>query len=163
MSDDFDWEEIAHLSNQFHPYHRAARAFGKGEEGMDLIFRGHVEATTPWQKAGRQKKTGMYLPGETDSIAQELRRTPPMLRDTDPRPLLASQPSIVAHHVRYYLGDEYDVTGETSADQGNLGNRFPVILNRPSRNQKIIIAGHHRAAAALVQGRPLRALHVEGS
>lgn len=162
MDDEHDWEYIAHLSNQFHPYHKAARLFGTGQAGVDKLFSGGLETTTPWQKAGRQKKTGLLLPDEEDAVATELRRSPPMLRDVDPRALHSTQPSIVQHHLSHYMGSRYDLTGETSADSDNIGNRFPVILNRPSRSQRVILSGHHRATAALLKGRPLRALYVEG-
>jgi hypothetical protein len=162
MSEEYDWEGIAHLSNQFHPYHRAARLFGTGQTGVDKLFSGGLETTTPWQKAGRQKKTGLLLPGEQEAVSEEIRRTPPVLRDIDPRALHSTQPSIVQHHLNHYMGTRYDVTGETSADTDNPGNRFPIILHRPGRGQNVILSGHHRATAALLKGRPLRALYVEG-
>ncbi len=160
--EEYDWESIAHLSQQFHPFHRPARLYGAGEAGIDRIFGPAPTAPTPWQSAGKSKKYGLLHPDEKDAIASELSRQPPSLVEFDPRPLLASQPSVVQHHLRHYMGRNYDLTGQTAADQGNVGNRFPVILHRPSRNQNIILSGHHRATAALLKGVPLRALRVEG-
>lgn len=160
--EEYDWEAISHLSSQFHPFHRPARLYGTGTEGISKIFGPAPTAITPWQSVGRSKKYGLMAPEEREAVNTELRRQPPSLEEFDPRPLLATQPSIVRHHLDYYMGRNFDLTGQTSADQGNVGNRFPVILHRPSRNQNVILSGHHRATAALLKGVPLRALRVEG-
>lgn len=160
--EEFDWESIAHLSQQFHPYHRAARLYGLGEEGVDKLFGPAPTAPTPWKSVGKSKAYGLLHPTEKEAISSELRRQPPSLVEFDPRPLLASQPSVTRHNLQYYLGREYDLTGQTAADRGNIGNRFPIVLHRPSRNQNVILSGHHRATAALLRGVPLRALRVEG-
>jgi hypothetical protein len=160
--EEYDWEAISHLSQQFHPFHRPARLYGTGEAGIEKIFGAAPTAPTPWQSVGKSKKYGLMHPDEREAVTSELRRQPPSLVEVDPRALLASQPSVVQHHLRYYMGRTFDLTGQTSADQGNVGNRFPVILHRPSRNQNVILSGHHRATAALLKGMPLRALRVEG-
>jgi hypothetical protein len=67
----------------------------------------------------------------------------------------------------------YQLTGrtyeETKGMGTNEGNRFPVIYRREAdpraysnEPQNLILSGHHRAAAALAAGRPLRARIVEG-
>jgi hypothetical protein len=63
--------------------------------------------------------------------------------------------------VEYYSGQEYDRTGETFADNEKAGNRFPVVYSR-NDGTNIILSGHHRATAALLQGRPLRAINPSG-
>src|SRR5690606_1154649 len=43
-----------------------------------------------------------------------------------------------------------------SADQHAEHNRFPLVI-RNHRGHDLVLAGHHRAAAALLEGRPVRA------
>ena len=76
------------------------------------------------------------------------------LVDVDPRQLWASQPWVVRHHAAYYRTGEWERTGRTSADHWVELNQFPVVVER--RGRSIIVAGHHRATAALIDGRPLR-------
>ncbi|MCB0984345.1 MAG: ParB N-terminal domain-containing protein, partial [Ilumatobacter sp.] len=50
----------------------------------------------------------------------------------------------------------WELTGRPSADVAEEHNRFPVVVrNRAGRS--LVLSGHHRAAAALLAGRPLRA------
>ena len=78
----------------------------------------------------------------------------------DPRWLHMSQSSVTSSGVGYYLGDEWKRGGETYADQGKAGNKHPLVYEHSGLGQRIILAGHHRAAAALAEGRPLHALVV---
>lgn len=93
-------------------------------------------------------------------------KNPPELRDVDPRTLQSTQPQVTRAGVRHYASGEYEKSGTTFADQGNAGNRFPVVYARAREGSDvadhIILSGHHRAVAALINGRPLRARVVEG-
>ena len=71
-----------------------------------------------------------------------------------------SQSSVTSSGVKYYLDSDWAKTGQTYADQHQAGNRFPLVYEHGGMGQRIIMAGHHRAAAALAAGRPLQALLV---
>lgn len=137
------------------------RLYGKGQEGFDRLFTGHTTTITPWPHIGKSKQYGLYTPEENENIQTEIRRQPPQIREFDPRELYSSQSGIAQSHVRYYLTDEYQKTGRTSADQHALGNQYPVILQRSS-GRNAILSGHHRATAALLRGVPLRGIAVPG-
>lgn len=81
--------------------------------------------------------------------------SPPALAALDPRELWATQPWLLRHHVEYYTSGIWERTGETSADMDDDTNRFPIVLH-DSQGRPVILTGHHRAAAALIEGRKLR-------
>lgn len=143
---------------------RAEQFYGMGIDR--LMPPGGVGYTmVPWPSASRLKHYEDY----DNSLVQEALRRPPQLREIDPVDLHSTQNSIIRHHVEHYLSGEYEKTGQTSQHDYSVGNRFPVIyrrepspINPSSESQNMILAGHHRAAAALVQGRPLRAIYLEG-
>lgn len=143
---------------------RAEQFYG---QGIDRLFPpGTFEKRgTPWGMAGGSKHHGPY---DRDIVREALRR-PPELTEVDPVDLIATQPHILRPHVNYYLSDEYQRTGRTSEPGDNVGNRFPVVyrrdpspINPDAGHQNLILSGHHRAAAALVKGEPLRAIYLEG-
>lgn len=82
--------------------------------------------------------------------------------DVDPRTLSVSQGSVTRSGVSHYLSDDYKKTGETFADQGNAGNRHPVVYDRNDGSERIALSGHHRAMAALLQGTTVRMRRVQG-
>lgn len=137
-------------------FDRAGSIWGLGD--LDAHFHGGDRASVPWGRAPKVR------PGPTESarrarLLEGLRR-PVQLVDVDARSLLASQPMVVRHHARYYLGDEWALTGVTSADMTMTANRFPVI-EVGDRGDLIIRTGHHRALVALLTGRPLQARLVD--
>lgn len=143
---------------------RAEQFYGKGIESLFPEGSSSIRPT-PWPSAGHLRDRGRY----DEDIVREALRRPPQLREIDPVDLLATQPSIVRHHVEHYLTGDYEKTGQTSELGDKVGNRFPMIYIREpnpfvpgSEPQNLFIAGHHRGAAALVSGRPLRAIVVEG-
>lgn len=137
-------------SNEQHQFGTAHRAYGSKDTA--LLFGEGQTTTTPWPRGGKSKSGPTYDRGAVDKAMQ----SPPQLDDYDPRKLHATQPSLSRQHVEYYMGDEYKNTGRTSADQGNVGNQFPTVYHSPN-GQRLLLSGHHRAAAALLQGQPLRA------
>ncbi len=113
----------------------------------------------PWPSAPRRKR-------EPVVAAEDIGRLiagPPALADLDPRVMFATQIFCVAHHVAYYLGPEWARTGRTSADAGKPSNRYPLVWVDGDGRQ-ILLGGHHRSLAALIQGRPVRCrvLRTEG-
>lgn len=138
--------------DQFRKVHEA---FGTNEPER-FFGSSSAPAPAPWPRAGRRKAQRDYDP---DVLRQAL-EGPQDLTDVDPRNLHSTQPNITRGGVDYYMGDEYEKTGTTFADQGNAGNRFPVVYEREGVN--VLLSGHHRATAALLQGRPLPARRVVG-
>ncbi len=128
-----------------------------GSNDPDRLFgSGDAPAPAPWPRAARRKSQRDYDP---DIVRQAL-EGPQELVDVDPRHLHSTQPSVTRPGVDYYMGDDYNRTGETFADKGNAGNRHPTVYEREGVN--LLLSGHHRASAALLQGRPLPARKVVG-
>ena len=114
----------------------------------------------PWPRAGRRKDVEDY---DRTVVADALRR-PPLLVDVDPRGLRASQPSVTAPGVAFYMGVDNKSAGRLFADADKPGNQNPVVYRRvtgPSVDD-VILSGHHRSTAALLRGEPLRAVVVSG-
>lgn len=115
----------------------------------------------PFPQAFRTRTTPLYDPA---SVRGLLRRSP-ILSEVDPGRLWATQPAITRPGVNYYLGEEYTRTGRTYADFHRPTNRYPLIQCRThpvtGEEQFIILAGHHRSTAALIEGRPVLARVIE--
>jgi len=121
-----------------------------GCDDLDAVFGDTDMALCPWERAGRLKKGDPILESNTDAVLD----SPIWLSLVDPRRLWASQPWVLRTHAAYYRTGEWERTGVTSADRHVEANRFPVIV--PDRLDRLIIrTGHHRALAALIEGRPL--------
>lgn len=148
---------------------RADEFFGAGSAsasaGVDRMFpSGSVAAGVPWAQAGRSKSRPVV--GDRDVIGKELMQPPPaQLREFDPRTLTASQGMLTRDAVAHYMTDDYARTGRPYRDQHEIGNQTPLVYRRPARtggHEDVIMSGHHRAAAALLQGRQFPARFVEG-
>ncbi len=122
---------------------------------VDDYFNGAPKTVTPWTRAGKRKGE-RYL---TEAAALRLLSSSPRLREIDPTTLYATQPWVLAAHVRYYMTGEWELTGRTSADMDQQLNRYPLILDR--KGQLIILTGHHRSLAALIEGRAVLARMVD--
>lgn len=122
---------------------------------VDDYFNGAPKTVAPWTRAGKRKGE-RYL---TEDSALRLLSSSPRLREIDPTTLYATQPWVLAAHVRYYLTGEWELTGRTSADMDQQLNRYPLILDR--KGQLIILTGHHRSLAALIEGRAVLARMVD--
>lgn len=126
---------------------------------LDTIFGDSLTAPAPWPGIGQRKHQRTY-----DADLVWLVITDPdkqRLREFDPADLRANQPSVIRDGVAYYLTDRYRVTGKTYADFNKPSNRLPFLYLRDD-GSNLILAGHHRAAAALLTGQPLVALWIEG-
>jgi len=119
-----------------------------------------VAAPISYPTASRTKKAPLY---DKAAVREELTspRSAQTVASQDPRLLHASQPGITKAGVRHYMSDEYEQTGETYADKDNIGNQMPVVYNK-SNGQNVLLSGHHRAQAALLQGRQFDARQVYG-
>jgi len=88
---------------------------------------------------------------------------PPVLVEVDPRVLRATQGGLDREGVVYYLGTVFHERGTTYADHHDPGNTDPVVLVRERDGAHLLLAGHHRATAALLRGVPLLARVVGGA
>lgn len=129
-----------------------------GAEDPTRLFGASPSTTAPWPPAPRWKsRPAVY---DKTAMANMLMR-PPQLQEFDPRNLHSSQRGVTLPGVTYYLGNEYERTGETYADKSDIGNKYPIVY-RNRQGMNVVVSGHHRAAAALLQGRPLRARFLTG-
>lgn len=135
--------------------------WGKGVESIFPEGSSPVRPA-PWPRAGQRKDRAPY----DQSVVHEALRNPPRPVNVDPRTLSATQSSITQPGVSHYASNpEWKETGRTYADQGNPGNRFPVVYSRDEGNGGVthmLLSGHHRGAAALVNGEQLPAIQVKG-
>ena len=137
---------------------KADDLYGKVDD-VDDYFQGHPTRPLPWSSVhGRGTKT--HRPYDRAKVKEALQQ-PPTLEDVDPRTLHGTQPSITRVATQHYMQGDHHETGETYADQGNVGNAHPVIYQRDD-GVNLILSGHHRAAKALFKGHPLRARVVRG-
>lgn len=136
---------------------RGERAHGTGD--VDKLFPdGAPRTSIPLPEFNRRK-------GYDKAAVKSVLQSPPtedQFVDVDPRTLTVSQGSVTREGVKHYLSGEYERTGTTFADQGNVGNRHPVVYERSDGSERIALSGHHRAMAALIQGKPLRMRRVQG-
>lgn len=135
-------------------FERVFRA--QGSQDPSVLFGDAPVTPTPWPRAARDKRRPSFDEGLVEAAVRS-----PHLRDVDPSALHSTQPGITRQGVDYYMGSRYEQTGETFADKAEPGNRYPVVYARED-GQNLILSGHHRAAAALLSGRQLRANLVEG-
>lgn len=158
MGPQFEYPESMDTATSYQrtQFGRAHRAYGTGRP--EFIFGEGQMASTPWPRGGKTKQGSAYDKG----VVQRALSQPPQLEDYDPRHLHATQPNLVKSHVDYYMGDEYAKTGRTAADHGNLGNQFPSVYHAAD-GKRLLLSGHHRAAAALLRGEPLRARSIRPS
>lgn len=115
---------------------------------------------TPWPQASKTRQ-GLF---DRSAVAAALACPPPPAA-IDPRLLWCSQPGLTWGGVDHYLRhDTYARTGTTWADQGEPGNLRPVVYVRHAHDGRrgIILSGHHRSAAALLAGRPVLGIVVDG-
>lgn len=132
--------------------------YGKVSDPDDY-FHHHPTRPTPWKEQGRSTTLQDY---DHDKVKQMLQNPEHPLEDVDPRNLRSSQGSVTREGVKHYMSSgDHAKTGKTFADQGNPGNAHPVVYEHEN-GDRVLLSGHHRATAALFEGRPLRAKVVRG-
>lgn len=140
--------------NSFGVHDTAARLWGAGDLGA-LFTGGAPKVVCPWPQASRTRGQAPLA----DVVVPVLLDAPVWLDDIDPRWLYSPQPWVVLEHAAYYLTGRWERTGETSADRYEPSNQYPIIAS-DHRGRDVILAGHHRSTAALIQGLPLRCRRV---
>lgn len=136
-----------------------------GAQELEAMFDDSPSTPAPFRSAGGRRDVKSYA---QDLVRQHLSRDPANqeLVDFDPRKLKSTQSAVTRTGVEYYLGDRYPTTGETYADQDNPGNKHPVVYSRRKMAgegwEHLILNGHHRAAAALLQEKSLKVRHIVG-
>lgn len=148
-----DAESDEYTRNQFAGVHHL---FGSGD--ADELFHGAPDAGTPWPSEPK-RKGGRYDQGKVRAMLMQGDRV--QIEEVDPRFLHATQPRVTRAGVQHYLGGQYERTGRTFADQGDPGNRFPVVYERDD-GKNLLLSGHHRGVSALLRGEGLRARRVRG-
>ena len=132
-----------------------------GSKDIEGLFPREIPKTlTPWPSGSRSKAGPRW---DERAVHAELGRDPRTV-DIDPRILSAGQPHLVRGGVAHYLTGEFERSGRTFADTHNVGNQFPFVVTKPHPtlgHEHVIISGHHRAAAALLQGRRLTTRWIE--
>jgi hypothetical protein len=137
---------------------RLDQFWGAGD--VDKMFGGSPMTVTPWPRAGGRKDVQDYDPERVRAVL--LKPDEHELVDIDPRHLSATQPMITRAGVQHYMpGGGYEISGRTFADRDNPGNQYPMVYHRAG-NDQLLLSGHHRAAAALLQGRQFKGFKVEG-
>ena len=114
----------------------------------------------PWPGAGKSKNAPLY---DQNVVREALTqpRSQKDIRPQDPRQLHATQTGLTRGGVGHYMSDEYAQTGRMHADGSNVGNVNPVMYHKKD-GRSLILSGHHRAGAALLQGKQFDAQHVFG-
>ena len=158
-----DTENPADFDMRGTPYHISHRLYGQGVEAMfpggKLIARPHASGPTNLM---RLRNVNGRDPIKETLIAAARGEVHP--QHIDPRWLKQTQSGVTLPGVRYYAEDPtYHETGETYADKGDIGNKYPVVYQHSDWGVRLILAGHHRAAASLALGKPLRALVIDDS
>lgn len=134
---------------------RGTSLWGKG---LDALFRPDEDgppsmAPSPFPQASRRKDRKDY---DESVVARSITHPEEFpVEEVDPRELRGRQPNVLRHHVKRY------VEGESSTSDSRLGNDMPRVYHRED-GQKIILSGHHRAAAALLKGEKLSAILIRG-
>lgn len=144
-------------SDNFRVSARGARLFGSND--LDAMFPDEAPTTT-LSNATYNRRKGYDRTAVREAVNSDPKESD--FQDYDPRELSVSQPAVTRGGVRHYLSGDYEKTGETFADKDNPGNKFPTVYERNDGSEKILLAGHHRMAARLLQGAPLRARRVQG-
>jgi hypothetical protein len=139
------------------PSPKATALYGRG---IDALFTGPSPTTVnPFPSAKRTKSDPSYY--DTEHVKRELAK-PVELSDTDPRILSSMQNGLTREGVRFYMeSKEYFETGRTYADRDKVSNQYPIVYHKRSTGESILLAGNHRAVAALLQGRTFKARHIE--
>lgn len=126
------------------------RLWGCGS--VAAVFGDSELRVAPWSTASRTRKAPLYEQHELTALLDG----PPRLTRLDPRVLLATQTWVLATHVGYYLTGQWERSGTTSADRDRFHNRYPLV-HVDVNGRHILLAGHHRSMAALIEGRPVLA------
>jgi hypothetical protein len=144
---------------------RLEDAYAAGD--LDALFPDDAARTAvPWAtvvhgpSGGATAAPGALVRAQLEALLARPPRAHEFL-DLDPRDLRATQSAVTRAGVAYYLGwpQEYERSGRTYAEPLSVANKWPLVTYRQrplKQGDWVLHGGHHRAAAALLEGRPLR-------
>lgn len=125
---------------------------------------GHGGISLPWGRRGTTKSDAIKygtVQYDRPGLAKAL-KDPAAVREFDPREIdYASQPSVTEKGVRWYLSHPDKPFNDAEAN--NPGNKTPVIFHDTETDTNTLLSGHHRATAAMLAGRKLKAVYYEGA
>ena len=126
-----------------------------GSGDLSRLFAAGELGVTPWPRARRRKSDPPFDQALVAARVAGVVTWGDDLQAVDPRTLVCSQPGLVRSGVAHYLTDAWRLLGRTYADQSVRANQYPLVYARG--DERIILAGHHRSAAALLAGTPVLA------
>jgi hypothetical protein len=132
--------------------------------GMESLFpEGSAGKTTPpFPAAGRSKRQSPY----DQELVHKTLAGSPGTEAIDPRSLHSTQSWVTREATAHYMKPENRAKGTLFADQHDPGNQHPVIYSRHEGEGRepthMLLSGHHRATAALLQGRQFTGIRIEG-
>lgn len=135
---------------------RYSRLYGSND--VNSLFGDSPKTPVPWDRAGRRRDRADFDQDRIKGVLMHPDRHE--IVEMDPRELHATQPEVTRGGTSYYMGDEYQKTGRTFADHADAANRVPLVYSREGQN--VLLTGHHRATAALLQGKQFNARQIEG-
>jgi len=136
---------------------------GENQRALGQVLGSGPSPRVPFVLAGhlRTEVSGDGL-RQRQELIDAVVHAPPVLVEVDPRLLRATQGGLDREGVVHYLGTVFHERGITYADHHDPGNADPVVLVRERDGAHLLLAGHHRATAALLRGVPLLARVVGG-
>lgn len=125
-----------------------------GKQDIDALFKGHPATVAPFRRAGGRKDRQNY---DQSRVQATLRHPNPPMESFNPRDLHITQGNVTRAGVQHYLSGAEG----TYADSQQAGNKHPVVYKRED-GRNLLLSGTHRATAALLRGKQVRAVVVEG-
>lgn len=123
-----------------------------GKKNLDALGTG-PSPLVPFPPAGQRKDKHPY----DESLVHEAIRSGQKAEPMDPRRLKSTQPSLDRAGVRHYMENPHGPLYNEGTDPGN---KTPIVYHR--NGNPILLSGHHRATAALLQGEQFHAIQVHG-
>ena len=133
-------------------------------KGMGSLFpEGSSGKTTPpFPAAGRRKS---QMPYDQDLVHKTLAGSP-VPEAIDPRTVSSTQSWVTRAGVAHYMDEGNRTKGVLFGDAHEPGNQTPVVYSRKECEDcpetHMLLTGHHRATAALLQGRQFTGIRVRG-
>jgi hypothetical protein len=134
-----------------------AQAERLGDDPEEWRYQTADKTHVPWEVAAKSTSGTSY---DKDLVQEELSSPSTHVAGFDPRKLHATQPWVVKDPTRHYL--RQGTSGKLYADQHTVGNYMPFVYVHRNTGQMRLLAGHHRATAALIKGQELPARYVIG-
>jgi hypothetical protein len=137
--------------------HRVIKSPAKDHPGVEKLFAHHDKVPVPFPSIGRKKTEPLFDRAKVEAAVKT-----PRLVDIPTDNLHATQPWVTKSGVQHYTTGQYERTGKTFADAHQAGNTYPVVYEKAD-GRRVILSGHHRAVAAKITGKMLKAVLVKES